>query len=94
MSDQMQIPGNLSTDGLAATITKYEQLNFAELTSLSVDASSAGKNLGTFADHPAKIGPLFICKSGAAGQGTKLFSTKAYVEGTLTNIDVYRLPLS
>jgi len=94
MSQQMQIPGNLTTDGLAATITKQEQLNFTELKALATDPKTAGANVGTFADQPNPIGALFICNDGIVGKGTKLFSTKAYVGGTLTSIDVYRVAVS
>lgn len=94
MAQQMQIPGNLTTGGLAATITRQEQLNFTELKALIADPNAAGANVGTFADQPNPIGSLFICNDGTVGKGNKLFSTKAYVGGALTTIDVYRLPAS
>jgi hypothetical protein len=88
------IPGNLSMDDLAATITKQEQLAFTELTALKVDAAPAKKrNMGTFVAQPNQLGEISICAAGAKHQGHKLFSTTAYVLKKATKIDVYRLPL-
>ncbi|MGD0521246.1 MAG: hypothetical protein ABSA48_08335 [Terracidiphilus sp.] len=80
---------------LAALLTEKEQLNFTQLTALTVDPSAGTKrNLATFIDQPNQLGALSICASGAASVGTKVLSTTAYVSGSQTKIDVYRLPLA
>lgn len=85
------VSGDLSMDDLAATLTVEEQGQFEQLTALAVDPTTA-RNLATFIAQPAQLGELAICASGAASDGTKLFSTTAYISGAQTQIDVYRRP--
>jgi hypothetical protein len=92
MAGTVPVAGNLTMVNLAATLTSNEQLNFEQLTGLAVDPAAA-RNLATFISQPAQLGGLAICASGASQTGTKVISTTAYVSGTQTKIDVYRLPL-
>jgi len=81
---------------LAATLTSQEQLLFFQLTGLTIDSAQA-RNLASFdnqANQNVQLGGLAVCATGAASQGTKILSTSAYIGGTVTQIDVYRLPLS
>lgn len=88
-------PGNLSMSDLADHLTQKEQLNITQLTALTVDpAAGVQRNLATFIQQPNQLGALSICQQGAASSGTKLFSTTAYISGTKTDIDVYRLQLA
>jgi hypothetical protein len=85
-------PGDLSKSDLAAWLTEKEQLDFTQLTALTVDpAEDKKRNLATFIDQPDQLGPLSIIADGEASGGTKLLSTTAYVSGKQTKIDVYRL---
>ncbi len=85
-------PGNLSMSDLASLLTTKEQLNFTQLTALTADAAAgATRNLATFIAQANQLGALTICAKGAASLGTKLFSTTAFISGTKTDIDVYRL---
>jgi hypothetical protein len=88
-------PGDKSMTDLAGYLTEKEQLNFARLTALAVDpAAGAARNMATYADEPTQLGALVIVAKDAASQGTKILSTTAFISGTKTDIDVYRLPLN
>ena len=92
MAGTIPVAGDLTTEGLAATLTSEEQLGFEQLTGIQVDSGKA-RNLATFIDQPNQLGPVAICVCGAACQGTKILSTTAYISGAPTKIDVYRLQL-
>lgn len=89
-------PGDLSTEDLSTYLTRKEQSNFAQLTALTADpAAGSNRNLATYIDQQQdQLGALLVCAKGASSQGTKILSTAAYISGTKTEIDVYRLPLS
>jgi hypothetical protein len=94
MAGTVPIPGNLSMANLAATITSTEQLEFKQLTALTIDSgSNPPRNLGTFINQPNQLGELAIVAAGTASTGTKLLSTKVNVLSILTSVDLYRLPL-
>ena len=93
MAGTIPADGNLTMDGLAASLTSEEQLGFEQLTALTAD-TTATRNLATFINQDKRLGALTIVASGATSQGTKLLSTTAYVSGTQTKIDVYRLTLT
>lgn len=96
MAGQYPVDANLSMVNLAATLTSKEQLSFFQLTGLTVDTTQT-RNLAAFdnqANPNVQLGSLAICSKGATSPGTKILSTTAYISGTKTDIDVYRLPLS
>jgi len=84
------VPGNLSMEELAATLTSEEQLGFERLTALVIDPAQP-RNLATFVADTTQLGALVVCASGSAGGGEKILSTMAYVSGAVTKVDVYRL---
>lgn len=75
---------------LAASLTVHEELMFQEVTDLVADKAQA-RNLVTTVDQADQLGALAICAKGARSDGTKLFSTTAYVAGAESSVDVYRL---
>lgn len=88
------VAGDLSMNVLASTISTSEQLRQDRLVALKPDPTQA-RNLAEFvAETTVTLGLLSICAAGAVSAGSKLFSASAYVNGTVTNVDVYRLPLS
>ena len=89
MPGTVPVPGDMSMDDLAATLTSHEQLTFEQLTSLAPDDSHA-RNLATFVAQNNTLGELCICASGTTGTGTKLFTTSAFIHGEKAKIDVYR----
>jgi hypothetical protein len=93
MAGTVPVAGNLTMVNLAATLTKHEQLAFEQVTGLAVDPAQA-RNLVTTVDQPLQLGALSICAKGGASGGTKVLSTTAYIAGTKTGVDVYRLPLA
>ena len=93
MAGTIPVAGNLTLDGLAATLTSEEQLGFEQLTALSVD-TSAQRNLATFINQTGSLGELSITASGAESAGTKILTATVYISGAQTSIDVYRLPLN
>jgi hypothetical protein len=93
MAGTYPVDGNLSMADLAATLTSKEQLEFLELTGLAADGTQP-RNLATFKNQNNQLGSLAIVAKGASSPGTKILSTNAYISGTKTDIDVYRLPLS
>jgi hypothetical protein len=94
MPGTVPVNGNYSMGDLANYLTTKEQLDFTQLTALTVDSvSGQQRNLATFIAQPNQLGPLAICAKGATSQGTKLLSTTAYISNAETSIDVYRLAL-
>jgi hypothetical protein len=91
MAGTIPVSGNLSMGDLAATLTKQEQLLFEQLTGLTVDNTQV-RNLATTVAQVNQLGMLAICTQGANQQGTRILSTNAYILGTATAVDVYRLP--
>jgi predicted esterase YcpF (UPF0227 family) len=88
-------PGDLSMLDLGGYLTTKEQLNFAQLTALTVDpAAGSTRNMATYIDQPAQLGAITIVAKGASSEGTKILSTTAFISGTKTDIDLYRLPLA
>jgi hypothetical protein len=77
-------------DDLAATLTNEEQLGFERLTAFAADTAQP-RNLATFVADTTQLGGLSICASGSTCGGEKMFSTTAYINGTLTKFDIYRL---
>jgi hypothetical protein len=93
MAETYSVPGNLSRDALAATLSVEEQKMNELLTDLKANPKSKD-NLATFTDYeqPDQLGLLSIPKSGAAPTGTKVLSAvTAYIDGKQTQIDVYRM---
>lgn len=95
MVGTVPVPGDLSMEVLAATLTKNEQ-DFTQLTALAVDPTPGVKgNRATFVAQENELGALSICASGTSSTGTLVFSAvTVYVGGALTKIDVYRLPIA
>lgn len=88
-------PGDMSMLDLGSYLTEKEQLNFAQLTALTVDpAAGSTKNRATYIDQPAQLGAIVIVAKGASSEGTKFLSTTAFISGTKADIDVYRLALA
>jgi hypothetical protein len=92
-------PGNLSMSDLADYLTDKEQLNFTQVTALTVDpAAEKKRNMATYIAHPDQLGALLICASGEkpaqTTEATPPLSTTAYISGNKTAIDIYRLPLA
>jgi len=92
-------PGDMSMSGLAAYLTDKEQLNFTQLTELTVDPAAEKKlNMATYIAHPDQLGALLICASGKKPDQktdtTAPLPTTAYISGSKTAIDIYRLPLA
>ncbi len=89
------VPGDLTLDGLAATLTKNEQLAIERTTALAIDTSQP-RNLVTteIYDGDVQLGKLAIVARGADSPGTKFLSPTVYISGAKTDVDVYRLPLS
>lgn len=87
------VASNLSMQNLAATLTTEEQLAFKQLTGLAADSAMA-RNLATFINQGDQLGRLLIVARGESARGEKVLSTNAYISGTKTDIDVYRLPLT
>jgi len=83
-------------EGLASTLTKYEQ-DFAQLTVLDIDPAAGSQgNLATFIMQNNQLGALTIVASGAAkpSNATNVLSATVYISGTKTPVDVYRLALT
>jgi hypothetical protein len=94
MAGTFPVNGNYSVDDLANYLTTKEQLDFTQLTALTIDSTTGHqRNLATFVAQPNQLGPIAICAKGANSPGTKLFSTTAYISNAQTSIDVYRLAL-
>ena len=91
MAGTVPVSGDLTMEGLAATLTRREQDAFEQVTDLSLD-STQPRNLVTTVSQSKQLGALSICPAGAASQGTKILSTTVYISGAKTNIDLYRLP--
>lgn len=81
-------------DGLARDLSRNEDTG-TQLTALGIDSNPAiQKNSATFIKNDDLLGPLSIVAGGAASPGgTLVLSTTAYISGTQTKIDVYRLPV-
>ena len=92
MAGTVPVAGNLSMQDLAATLTSAEQLNFEQLTGLAVDTTQA-RNLATFISQNNQLGELAIVAKAGPSRGTKILSTTAYISGTTTDVDIYRLPM-
>jgi hypothetical protein len=90
MAGTVPVSGDLTMDDLAATLTRREQSAFEQVTALTIDPAQT-RNLVTTVSQPQQLGALSICAAGAASQGTKILSTTAYISGTKTNINLYRL---
>jgi hypothetical protein len=89
------IAGTYQMGDLANILTSQEQLDYTQVTALTMDTASGSQgNLVTFITQPKQLGRLSICASGVTSQGTKIFSTTIYINGTQTAVDVYRLPLT
>lgn len=94
MPGTVPVNGNYSMGDLANYLTEKEQLDFTQLTALTIDSvTGQQRNLATFTPQPNQLGPLAICAKGASSSGTKLFTTTVYVSNAQTSIDVYRLAL-
>ncbi len=91
MAGTIPVSGSLSMDDLANTLTRREQLDFEQVTALSIDTTQA-RNLVTTVNQPNQLGALSICAAGTINPGTKVLSTTAYVSGAQTSIDLYRQP--
>lgn len=91
MAGTYPVDGSLTVEILASTLTSKEQLEFMQLTVLTVDSAQA-RNLATFINQNDQLGELAVVAKGAASQGTKVLSTTVYIGGTKTEVDVYRLP--
>jgi hypothetical protein len=89
MTGTVPVPGTLTMDSLAATLTRQEQEAFVQVTALTIDTTKVG-NLVTFVDQPNQLGALSIVAKGAAGEGTKILSTTVYIASAKTDVDVYR----
>jgi hypothetical protein len=77
---------------LANILTGQEQLDRSQVTALTVDSAAGSTgNLVTFIANAAQLGSLAICASGSANPGTKVLSTTIKINGTATQVDVYRL---
>jgi hypothetical protein len=99
MVGKIPAPGDLSMSDLAAYLTDKEQLNFTQVTELTIDSAAEKKrNMATYIAHPDQLGALLICASGekpAQTTDTKPpLSTTAYISGSKAAIDIYRLPLT
>ncbi|MGA3349707.1 MAG: hypothetical protein ABSC33_11855 [Candidatus Sulfotelmatobacter sp.] len=90
MAGTVPVSGDLTMDDLAATLTRREQSAFEQVTALTIDPAQT-RNLVTTVSQPQQLGALSICAAGASSQGTKILSTTAYISGTKTNINLYRL---
>jgi hypothetical protein len=78
---------------LANILTSQESLDRTQVTALTMDTAAGSQgNLVTFIAQPKQLGRLSICASGATSPGTKILSTTININGTQTNVDVYRLP--
>lgn len=89
--------GKLTMDDLATTISDYEQDNQKVLVTLSTDTANS-RNLAGFDPQPygVTLGLISIVATGASAPtgGTKIQANNTiYISGTLTAVDVYRLPL-
>jgi hypothetical protein len=93
MAGTIPVDGNFTMDNLAASLTSEEKLGFEQLTALTADPA-ATRNLATFINQDKTLGALAVVASGTASQGTKVLSTTIYISGTMTAVDVYRLPLT
>lgn len=91
MAGTTPVPGDLTMVDLAAALTRREQLAFEQVTALTIDSTQV-RNLVTTVSQTKQLGALTICAAGASSQGTKVLSTTAYISGTKTAIDLYRLP--
>ncbi len=89
VSPTKPISGTLTMVGLAATLTKYEQLGFLQVPGLTVDPNQV-RNLATTVAQERQLGVLSICTAEAAHAGTKILTTTAYISGVTTMIDLYR----
>jgi len=92
MAGTIPISGNLSMADLGDRLTEQEQLGFQQVTGLAMDTNHV-RNLVTAESQPNQLGALTVVAQGAASTGTKVLSTKAYVSGTATDIDLYRQPV-
>jgi hypothetical protein len=90
MAGTVPVSGDLTMDDLAATLTRRDQSAFEQVTALTIDPAQT-RNLVTTVSQPQQLGALSICAAGASSQGTKILSTTAYISGTKTNINLYRL---
>lgn len=91
MAGTVPVRGDLTMEGLSATLTRREQDAFEEVTALTFDATQA-RNLVTTVSQNKQLGALSICATGGTSQGIKVLSTTAYISGAKTKIDLYRLP--
>jgi hypothetical protein len=92
MAGTVPVSGKLSIQDLAATLTRREQLDFEQVTALTVDPTQV-RNLVTTVEQQDQLGALVICAAGADQEGTRILSTTAYILGVQTEIDLYRLPI-
>jgi hypothetical protein len=89
MAGTVPVSGRLSMQDLAATLTLREQLDFEQVTGLTVDPTQL-RNLVTTVDQLDQLGALVVCAAGAVQDGTKILSTIVYISGDQTEIDLYR----
>lgn len=92
MLGTVPIAGTYSMGDLANILTGQEQLDRSQVTGLTVDSAAGSTgNLVTFKANPVQLGSLAIVASGAPSPGTKILSTTININGTATQVDVYRL---
>jgi hypothetical protein len=92
MPGTIPVSGELTMENLAATLTRREQLDLEQVTKLVIDTTQP-RNLVTTVSQPNQLGSINICAAGGTNDGTKMFSTTAYICGAQKKIDLYRLPL-
>ncbi len=91
MAGTVPVSGDFTMQKLADTLTRHEQLADERITALTIDTTQA-RNLVTSVSEPQQLGAISIVAAGAPSHGTKVLSTTAYISGTKTQIDLYRLP--
>ncbi len=91
---QVPAPGNLTSSDLANELSFQEQSDFTRLTGLVADSNNVGQNLANFTQRTVPITYLAIVPTGTPSTGTAFITnTTVYISGTLTSVDVYRLPI-
>ncbi len=91
MAGTFPVSGDLTKEQLAATLTRREQLAFERVTALTIDTKQV-RNLVTTVTEPQQLGAIAIVDAGSPSPGTKILSTTAYISGSQTKVDMYRLP--
>jgi hypothetical protein len=88
------LDSNFTITQLADTITEFEGWDRSALTVLAAD-ESASKTMATYTARTQEIGGIAVVSTGADSAGTLLLKNKSvYIQGTLTAVDIYRLPNS